>query len=187
VMLRAVTLTLALLPAVVSCDSDAGSPASAPRPVANKTVSPTPPAGWSRFYEYGFAMWIPPDYTYQAIQGEDSFIGAFNGEQVYVEFDFGWYSDLTKTHRGKPGIEETPITLDGQAGFIWRVTDDGQDTSGSEKRPQEPLPRVIILNVPKINGSDDGLWVRVRYKDPVKEPEILRMLRTITFPEFRAG
>ena len=118
-----------------------------------------------------------------AIQGEDSFIGAFEGEQVYVLFDFGWYSDITKTHRGKPGIEETATTLDGQAGFIWRKTDDGQDAYWSEKPAREPLPRVMILNIPKIDGSDDGLWVRVRYSDPAKEREILRMLRSITFPE----
>jgi hypothetical protein len=128
-------------------------------------------------------MWVPPGYTYRPIQGEDSFIGAFEGEQVYVEFDFGWYSDLTETHRGKPGIEETPITLDGQAGFIWKATDARRNVDGADHPPPKRLPRVMILNVPKINDGNNGLWVRVRYQDSAQETEILRMLHTITFPK----
>jgi hypothetical protein len=41
----------------------------------------------------------------------------------------------------------------------------------------------MILNIPKIRGSDDGLSVRARYKDPAKAPEIERMLRTVILPE----
>ena len=181
-MSREAAITLTLLLTICGCGGDTGPSRPGAASVPNMGMSQPPRADWSRFHEYGFVMWTPPGYSYQAMESEDSFMGAFEGEQVYVLFDFGWYSDLTRTHRGKPGVEEIATTVDGDAGFIWKMTDDGQDPYWPEKPPREPLPNVIILNIPKISGSDNGLWIRVRYRRSDQEAEILDMLHSITFP-----
>ena len=49
------------------------------------------PSDWARVDTGRFSVALPPGWRYEALQGEDSFVGRFVGDGLTVHFDYGWF------------------------------------------------------------------------------------------------
>jgi hypothetical protein len=55
--------------------------------------SVSPPAGWVQMDTGKFTFFVPPDVKYFPTMGIDSFVGEYKGESIYLNFDYGMYSN----------------------------------------------------------------------------------------------
>src|SRR3989344_1909065 len=61
---------------------------------ATPTPSPSPtPSGWQFIDANSFTLSLPPGWKFNKLQGIDSYVGEFVGDETKLSFDFGWYSN----------------------------------------------------------------------------------------------
>lgn len=56
-------------------------------------TSATPPPEWVRIDAPKFSFYMPPDMKSVPVQGVDSFVGAYQSDSVFLNLDYGRYSD----------------------------------------------------------------------------------------------
>ncbi len=65
------------------------SPVSGPIP---PTINETP-TNWQFINAGSFTLSLPPNWKFNKLQGIDSYVGEFVGDDMKLHFDFGWYSN----------------------------------------------------------------------------------------------
>ena len=61
--------------------------------LAQQEVVTNVPDGWKQLDAGYFTAYAPPTWQFRKMQGIDSYVGAFVGDGVRLEFDYGQYSN----------------------------------------------------------------------------------------------
>ncbi|WP_310821131.1 hypothetical protein [Stratiformator vulcanicus] len=73
------------------------------------------PEDWQKHDAGGkFSFHAPPDLKEQPVQGIDSFVGRYNGKEMTLSFDYGWYSNALDGE----GYEGKWTKIDGRRAWI---------------------------------------------------------------------
>lgn len=81
-------------------------------------------------------MVVPPDLVPQTVQGTDSYLGAYRGPGLSVDFDYGWYANyssyppFSNEPSSKPGYEEVNAQIDGREARILKFFDPDAQANG---------------------------------------------------------
>ncbi len=89
------------------------SPVSGPTPpLTNETLT-----NWQFIDADSFTLYLPPDWKFNKLQGIDSYVGEFVGDETKLHFDFGWYSN-SLAEDSDPNHTVTYETIDGHRAKI---------------------------------------------------------------------
>lgn len=142
--------------------------------VADSTI----PDGWEVRRNDSFSFAGPPDLSEVPVQGVDSFVGRFESQELYISFDYGWYSDDSfDGHLGRGNdstfqVEE--VRVNGRRARLGSYADNDHPRSH---------PFVYAAYFPDVLGTGEGeagetkLYFRVSYKD-AESKEIARLILT---------
>ena len=84
------------------------SPVPGPTPpLTNET-----PTNWQFIDAGSFTLSLPPNWKFNKLQGIDSYVGEFVGDDAKLHFDFGWYSN-SLAEDSDPNHIVTYETIDG--------------------------------------------------------------------------
>lgn len=166
------TSTAMPLEATTSVPGDAPTtapPADAPAGCTDDT--------WQRLDFDGFAFALPAGMVDQEAVGIDSLVGAYEGDGMVVNFDFGWYSsDFSELDRFDPTRDD--IELDGQDATL--ITADVGTTGGYGGRYVTAVAAEIDDGTTAEGGSTRlALWVA--YDDPGQAATAACITTTVRF------
>jgi len=147
---------------------------------------------WSRIDE-GFQFLIPPDWKQEKVQGIDSHVGRFCGDNAYLEFDevFGLGYSKTKTREViedlKKKERDAKLLCSGEE--VWYVDGRIACFTFSKVDPKvfgrRGYSNVASLFVP-YEGEDGYLSVHLFYASEDYLPTARRLLKTFTWPKTRS-
>jgi hypothetical protein len=93
-------LTMLLLSSEIGCLSEHHAQAQLPQASGEGTVGTSPaPATWHKVDAGPFAILAPPGWEFHQLQGVDSYVGEFVGDNIVLRFDFGGYSSPLKKEK----------------------------------------------------------------------------------------
>ena len=93
-------LTVLLLSSAIGCLSEHRAQAQLPQASGEGNVGTFPaPATWHKVDAGPFAISAPPGWEFHQLQGVDSFVGEFVGDNIVLRFDFGGYSSPLKREK----------------------------------------------------------------------------------------
>lgn len=95
-------------------------------PNNNPPVTNEIPTNWQFTDADSFTLFLPPGWTFNKLQGIDSYVGEFVGDGAKLGFDFGWYSN----NLAEDGDQNHIVTYETIGGYrakivIPRITGNG--------------------------------------------------------------
>jgi len=92
-----------------------------------RSTNETPP--WQFINADSFTLSLPPSWTFNKLQGTDSYVGEFVGDGAKLSFDYGWYSN-SLAEEDDPDHTVIYETIDGYRAKIVTPKIIGNGTTG---------------------------------------------------------
>jgi hypothetical protein len=158
-------LTLLSLSSAAGCLSEHHAQAL-PQASGEGSVSTlTAPANWHKVDAGPFAILAPPGWEFHQLQGVDSYVGEFVGENIVLRFDFGGDSNPLKEEK-KPAYVVTHKSIGGRRAKVV-----------SPRTPGHGITGVYISNV----GDSNALTLFGRDLTSAQQELVLKIFETLRF------
>jgi hypothetical protein len=138
--------------------------------IPSNTTHFKPPPGWLQIDAGAFRFYVPPEVKAVPIQGTDSLVGAYRGDFISVEFDYGMYSD-SLDYKRLPGYRSRHERIGGKRANIVSYYNPGAERS---------FDHAIAIHFPEVNGNLK-LTVHATCKTANDCQTALTLFRTIEF------
>lgn len=138
--------------------------------LGNQSTTNELPADWQFVDADSFTLSLPPGWTFNKLQGKDSYAGEFVGDGAKLGFDYGWYSDPL-AQDGDPDYNITYETIGGYKAKIVVPKIVGNGTTGVYF---DDLGGEIQKTRLQISGYNLTAF---------QQETVLKIFRTIKFPE----
>ena len=123
------------------------------------------PSSWRKLDTGPFSILAPAGWKFRQLEGVDSYVGEFVGQNITLTFDFGRYSD---------GYFKKPK----QSAFVFRESINGHPAKLVKPRPQEHGVTSVYFG--RVRGRN-SLYVWGKNLDDSHEQLVWRMFHTIRF------
>ena len=141
----------------------------APRLTAEQSLSATAPASWHKVEAVAFSLFAPSAWQFHQLEGVDSYVGEFVGDDVVLRFGFGGYSSGCFKHAKKPAYVIAQKSIGGFRAKIASPRTQGHGFTG--------------IYFPKVARST-GLCLWGQDLTSAQQEIVLRIFETIRFEHF---
>ena len=143
--------------------------------------NPSPPAGWKLINQCGAEFYLPPDFKEEMIQGIDSCVKKYRGENTLMVLDVLGYitpdASRKEEYSEKPDFRHESTKVGGRGAEI--ITCYETDS----RKEAEGLNYAAVLFVPQMSryGGNLTIWTNSRSRE--EREHAMRIFRTVRFPK----